>query len=307
MNDIRDVIYPTLGICFGVWSFFWGFKRLRRKRLIENIPTSTVRGLAMGLVELNGKAEPTTLFKSPLTKTECVLFKYSIEEYRRSGKHGSWVKVASGDNFYCPFWLNDATGNIMVYAHRAELILSVDYEFKTGFGREIPGNLIEFMNENGVRYSSWLGSRTMCFKEWFVRPGDIIYVIGSAKKTDEYNLDYNNALIKRINKLKQDQQKMKEVDLDKDGKISIEEWDIAVSKLENEVLEAAVKNTAQTNDMDVMIGKGDEESMFMISDRSERDLLLKLSKECLLGIFGGAVLSLILLGYLLVRLGIIKY
>ena len=34
----------------GVFGFFWGFSRLRKKRLIEDIPTSTVRGMAMGMV-----------------------------------------------------------------------------------------------------------------------------------------------------------------------------------------------------------------------------------------------------------------
>ncbi len=76
MSDNRDIGCAIICFCFGVWSFFDGFKRLREKRLVENIPTSTVRGLAMGLVELGGKAENTALLKSPLTKTECVLYQY---------------------------------------------------------------------------------------------------------------------------------------------------------------------------------------------------------------------------------------
>ena len=79
MADDRDIVYAFFAAGFGVWSFFRGFKRLRRKRLIENIPTSTIRGLAMGLVELYGEARTKTPLKSPLTKADCVLYMYKIE------------------------------------------------------------------------------------------------------------------------------------------------------------------------------------------------------------------------------------
>jgi hypothetical protein len=306
MSNNRDIGYAIVGFFFGIWYFFGGFKRLRRKRLIENIPTSTIRGLAIGLVEITGRAEPVTILRSPLTKTECVSYKYLIEEYRSSGKSGRWVTVAEGDSFYSPFWLNDNTGKIMVYVQGAELILSADYEFKTGLCREIPGNLIEFMDKNKISYKNWIGKRNMRFKEWFIQEKDNIYVIGSAKKIDTNKITYNDVLMNRVEELKKDKQKMEEIDLDKNGKISEEEWNNAVSELEKEVLDAVIKNTETLNNSDVVISMGDEETMFMISDRSEKDVLHRLSKECFLGIFGGAGLSLVLLGYLLVRLGVVN-
>lgn len=39
MSDNRDIGYCVFGFGFGIWSFSLGFNRLRRKRLIENIPT----------------------------------------------------------------------------------------------------------------------------------------------------------------------------------------------------------------------------------------------------------------------------
>lgn len=70
MSDNRDIGYATFFLGSGIWYFFWGFKRLRRKRKIENIPTSTVRGLAIGLVELIGKAKKMSSITSPLTATQ---------------------------------------------------------------------------------------------------------------------------------------------------------------------------------------------------------------------------------------------
>lgn len=306
-NDDRDIAYALFGFCFGIWSFFWGFKRLRRKRLIENIPTSTVRGLAMGLVELKGVAESLSILKSPLTNSECVLYKYLVEEYRSSGKSGRWVTIASGDSFLKPFWLKDETGKIMVLPQGAELILPCDYKFSMGIGRQIPANLIEFMGKNNISYKCWFGKRTLRFKEWFIQPNENVYVLGSAKKTEGSNVDYKKELLRRIEELKSNPHKMKEVDLNKDGKVSEEEWDRAVEKIEEKMLEDTLKNTQTENPSDVIIGKGDEEKVFMISDHSEKELIGKLAKECFLGVYGGAALSLVTLAYLLFRFGFLLF
>jgi len=313
MSDDRDIAYAVCGFFFGIWGFFWGFKRLRRKRLIENIPTSTIRSLALGLVELCGKAEKATHLTSPLTKTECVLYKYLVEENRRRGKSSEWVTIARGNSFYAPFWINDTTGRIMVFPLRAELIMPVDYKFTTGLGKKMPAFLLEFMDNHRISYGSWIFRRTLRFREWFIRPGDDVYVLGTAKKletTDKTGVslaDRNNKLIRRLEELKDDAQKMKELDLNKDGQISMEEWDKAVAKIEQELLQEEIKNSAVDDPLDVVMGKGEEESVFIISDHSEKKLIKKLARECIFGIYGGAALSLLLLGYLLVRLGICNF
>lgn len=307
MSDDRDILGAIFGFGFGIWSFFWGFKRLRRKRLIENIPTSTVRGLALGLVELYGKAESPTLLKSPLTNTECVLYRYLIEEYRSSGKSGEWVKIAAGDSFYFPFWLNDTTGRIMVFPQGAELILPVDYKFETGLGRTIPENLIEFMKDNAINYRGWWGTRSLRFQEWYIFPQEDVYVLGSAKKTTAPEENYKDELMRRIQELKNSPEKMKAVDLNQDGQVSMEEWDLAVAKLEKAVLAQALENAQTDNPADVIIGKGNVEPMFMISEYTEKDLLKQLTWQSFGGIFGGAALSLALLAYLLWRLNLFRF
>lgn len=54
MSDGRDILFAGIGFVGGIWWFFQGFQLFRKKQLIDNIPTSTVRGMAMGLVELSG-------------------------------------------------------------------------------------------------------------------------------------------------------------------------------------------------------------------------------------------------------------
>ncbi len=161
----RNTFHFIVFFCFATGSFFWGFTRLRRKRLIENIPTSTIRGLALGIVELAGKAKKENLFKSPFTGTDCVFYRYTVERYQGSGKNARWVRVASGDTSYCPFWLDDGTGRILVLPKDAELVMPMDYNFTSLWLKPLTPNLIDFMQRNGIAYRGFLGNCQMRFRE----------------------------------------------------------------------------------------------------------------------------------------------
>lgn len=303
MSDNRDIGYAALGFGFGIWSFFWGFTRLRRKRLIENIPTSTVRGMAMGLVELVGKAQRTKNLKGPLSAEDCVAYRYTIERYEQSSKSGRWVTIAQGDSFYCPFWIEDQTGKVLVCAQGAELIFSLNYEFKTGWGKELPVNLIDFMEKNNLKYKGFLTHYSLRFREWDIFPGQNIYVLGSAKKKQYDWVEHNEKLGQRLEELKSNQAKMLEIDEDKDGQISSQEWSRAVDTIEQQLLEGQVNAGPLDEQADVIIGRGEEEKAFIISDESQKELTQKLTLQVAAGVFGGAALTLAALGYLLFRLG----
>ncbi len=307
MSDDKDIVMAIGGFFFGIWSFFDGFKRLRKKRLIQNIPTSTIRGMAIGLVELTGKVDSDIVFRSPLTDNECVLYKYLIEVYRSSGRSGEWVKLAAGDSFYSPFSLNDGTGKVMVFPQGAELIIPLDYQFKTGYGKTMPENLIHFMKQHGISYKDWLGQRRLRFQEWFIRPQETVYILGSAIKKDIPQVLPKDELMRRIDELKSNPGQMLEIDLNKDGKVSLEEWDLAVNRLEQGLLNKVWENNQVDNSVDVIIGKGEVEKVFMISDHSEKELVGSLSRRCFWGIYGGPALSLAALVYLLFRLNILRF
>ena len=104
-----------------------------------------------------------------------------------------------------------------------------------------------------------------------------------------------------------DSRKMKEVDTNKDGHISQEEWDAAVKNVEQEMLIQAIKNSTPDNTLDVVIAKGEGKQVFIISDESEKQIVGHLSRKTLFGIFGGAVLSLATLAYLLFRLQMVWF
>ena len=73
-----------IGFVLGIIGFFKGFKLRKKKRLIENIPTSTVRGMAVGLVEVKGQAvEYKGTLKTPFAKADSVFFHYKIVSFLR--------------------------------------------------------------------------------------------------------------------------------------------------------------------------------------------------------------------------------
>ena len=54
-DEDKAFAYAIIGFFGGIYFFIKGFIWLKQKRLIENIPTSTVRSLAMGMAEIYGK------------------------------------------------------------------------------------------------------------------------------------------------------------------------------------------------------------------------------------------------------------
>jgi hypothetical protein len=308
MSDGRDILYVVLFLGVGIWLFFWGFMRLRRKRKIENIPTSTVRGLAMGLVELIGKAKKRTRLISPLSAAECVFYRYTVERYRKRGRHSEWVTIAKGDSTAISFWLDDGTGRILVFPQGCESLMAVDYEFRTGLGKPLPSPLTHFMEQNGLSYKGLFGNHPLRFKEWFILEDETLYVLGTATTTgsDEYLRNYNQRLTERLEALKSDPKELSQVDLNKDGEISVEEWNAVVLRIEKELIEEQLNEPRLQERIETLIGKGANE-VFIISDSSQKALLRRLSYEALGGVFGGAALSLIMLIYLLSRLNICSF
>lgn len=101
-----------LCIIVGIYLFFYGFYKWRRKRFIENIPTSKINSIAIGLVELYGKAELyTDLVKSPISGEDCIFYKLVLG--REKGENET---IYSSNLFY----LNDNTGRVLINPQNAE-------------------------------------------------------------------------------------------------------------------------------------------------------------------------------------------
>ncbi len=280
MGYIHEIVFVAIGLGL----FFYGFFKLRKKRLIEDIPTSKIRSVAMGFVEIKGNARQKMPLKSPLTFADCVYYKFLVEK-ERTGSKGRryWVTVNEGSSTEY-FYLEDETGKILVDPLDAEIILPYDYRYIEGeFGLLTAGR---------TRYT-----------EWYITPGEEIYVLGNVKKFKDAFVERKKKLILKLQELKQNKEKLMEHDTNKDGKIDITEWDKAVEKIKQELFEEEISKTVNTED-DIVIAKGETEKTFIISDMTEKKLIKKMTTRGYLYISGGFCIIISMVLSLLARLGL---
>lgn len=125
----RATIPPILGwvligvsALVGVGCFGGGFRKVRFKRCMENLPTSPSLGAVWGLTELKGiatVAEGADCLKGPLSGLPCVQYHYTVEERRGSGKKSRWVTILN-EQRRIPFLLEDGEGKMLVDPAGAE-------------------------------------------------------------------------------------------------------------------------------------------------------------------------------------------
>ena len=178
----QTLLYLALGAGGGVGLFIYGWVVHRRKRLIESIPTSTIRSLALGLVEISGTAQPQEgLLATPFSGLPCVFYSYAVEERISSGKTTRWETIAKGASEQ-PFLVSDATGQVLVVPLGAELILPDERISRSSWLGELPPATIAGLNRLGISTERWIGSKTLRCRESCILPEEQVYVLGTAQE-----------------------------------------------------------------------------------------------------------------------------
>ena len=116
----------------GVFMFGVGFRKYRKYRLIEDTPRMTVRSLPMGLVHIQGKAVGEKPLTSPLTRQPCFFYQVVIEEWTRKKEDTEDWENFRTDVGQQEFYLEDGTGKVRINQHRAEYDLN--QTFRAGLG-----------------------------------------------------------------------------------------------------------------------------------------------------------------------------
>lgn len=116
---------------------FGAFKAFRRKRTIDDCPTSKTQGVFIGLTELKGTAESDSPFTAYLSGKKCVQYAWQVDEHwsrtvhetytdaqghvhTRTRTESGWTKVGGGEKS-APFYLKDDTGIIRIDPEGAEI------------------------------------------------------------------------------------------------------------------------------------------------------------------------------------------
>ena len=160
--SIKIDVWLTVGFGAGLYYFYKGFRTFREYRVLMDTPEIPIRSVAMGLVEIHGKATGVPPIPSPVTQTPCYFYKVDIEHWVQDKNGGTGVTLppmpTDRDSIVA-----DATGKVLVDAHNAEydLIQTARVEtrgsFGSGLGRLLSGigNSTGAAGNPGVRPDLW--------------------------------------------------------------------------------------------------------------------------------------------------------
>lgn len=168
----------VVGAGAGVYSFYRGFRLLQRKRLILNTPQSKIRSASMGLVEINGLATGPHVISSPLKQVSCYYYCSTAWQYQQRGKNSEWIKVAE-ESLHVPFYMDDASGKLLVDPGGAEMDLHCDLheEYNRSVllsGPEMPGSVYSFLARHGVD-----SNRRIKVEERCICPNSSLFILGT--------------------------------------------------------------------------------------------------------------------------------
>lgn len=165
-----------LAVPIGLYLFLDAFGEFRRYQLVAGIPTSAVRSMAGGVVELEGKAVAETTIEAPFSGADCLFYTYAVEEGLPDDDAGrDWVHQAK-DSDRDAFLLDDGTGRVRVDPRGAELWMPADLSERYEDIDDAPAQVRWAMEQEGLDDIS----NPFRFSETYLEPGDEVYVLGEA-------------------------------------------------------------------------------------------------------------------------------
>lgn len=183
----------------GAYAFASGFTEYQRYQLVIGTPTSKIRSMAMGMVEVEGTALPPQgrkLLRSPVTGSECLFYRYEVEEYQQNGDDKDWVTIDEGMEGIA-FYVQDDTGYVLVDPRGADLRVDQDELVHVDGGEQPPEPIQAFIERNqridAEDTSFDIGGLSLAtgndrrYTEWIVAPDENVYVMGEAMERPQFD------------------------------------------------------------------------------------------------------------------------
>jgi hypothetical protein len=281
------VLWGMAGIVLGVGLFFRGFPLLKRKSLIEDVPTSTVRGAALGSVEVSGTVVGPYTLIAPLSESDCFFYQAVA---RGNGEEDKTTTKA--ETLYVPFFLDDGTGRLMVDPRGAELELSpsVEEEYSPSTGTSYTRR---FLNRHGIS-----SAEPANLAEYCIREGDRLFVLATLRENPGRGACPTASSAPSA--VPPGFLSLAAADLQRRGVIE------AMFPPGTAVPPTPQQESLKIKSFDlnppVLLMKGTSGAPFFISSRSQQDILKNLALRSFLYIWGGPLLALGGLWLLIARL-----
>jgi hypothetical protein len=173
----------TTMACFaaaaGVYFFFHGFQLLARRHQLEQIPESSIRGLSEGPASVSGVATGPYTLSGPITGEPCYLYQTTVWQQDGPDRQREWKKVAE-ETLHLPFYIEDATGHLLVEPFGAALDLhqnlreEYDASLSPSSSENIPQRVSGFLARQGI-----FSDRPTRVEEWSIQPNTPVFIAGT--------------------------------------------------------------------------------------------------------------------------------
>jgi hypothetical protein len=318
-SDGDLIMGAAVGAVMGVVWFYKGFKELKIKRTIQNIPTSKINTGAVGTdVEIKGNiiAEKERMVTAPISGQQCAIYHIEIQVERRRKNHTYWVTI---DQLYSHegFYVDDASGaTALVLVDGAKINRegkTNDYYFSSSDIDEIPDLLRKSLTTNKhqlkkfkFKKTSWLFSEKYRLLEWYFMPNEEVYVLGHAEsglRLEKIKKPKFKYFLKAKKAIQKDKKLKTRYDTNSDGTLDHDELERGAKilaqrlsdKYSKEKLEELIPKTK-------LIFKKKKPHPFVISNRPEGELVEHMGTWSTLKIWGGPVLTVACVWYLFITL-----
>jgi hypothetical protein len=336
MNGVQiegsEPIIALIGLGLGIYFFFAGFKELKYKRILQNIPTSKINTGAVGTnVEVTGRiiCEKDQIIQAPISGRPCAFYSIEIQRWKRNRNHrrssfgsrnsrtgfnrGHWVTVES---FYSGkgFFIDDSSGaNAMVLVNGAAIKRkggTRDFETQSNNFDQMPAGLWQALETNQkklrkfkLKNSSWLFSSRFRFREWHFPVGEKIFVLGHADsglRVPKRNKMKFKTFLKAKKAIQESDKLKARFDTNQDGKLDEAELERGAKMLALQLeTKLGKKKLEDLTSKTKMVFKQKKSNPFYISNMSEKELIKDLATWSTFKIWGGPVLSTGCAAYLL--------
>lgn len=188
------------GIVFfiiGLFLILNGINSYLLMQKIKNTATSKIRGIALGVAEIYGKAKCIEKKYSPLSKEKCVYYLIDVKYYR-SGKNGGWRNLFV-DKIEEEFYLEDDTGKIIVNPKEGEITLKENRKFQGATSKGFLG-MNKLLDDEAMNYINNLkpelkkraisfGTNGIKIYEYIIKENDLLYIIGNVEVKDKLDTE----------------------------------------------------------------------------------------------------------------------
>ncbi len=271
IGQMPSMEYLTLygvGIVLLGFLVFFCFASYRRFRFMDGTATSKIRSAPQGHVELKGLGEwlPDGAILSPFSNSRCIWYHCTIDKRRRSGKRTTWTNISDQRSDHL-FRLVDDTGECVVDPDDAHVIAESD---RTWYGNSADaGKLGPAGGLLGLGFGKYR------FRERLIRPATLVYALGAfrtvhSNPSDELVARRVEDLVKQW-KL-QPQRYLREFDLDRNGKIQQDEWQVIRAAARKQVLAEIAREQREHH---VLSRPLDRKHPYILSAVAEESLVLR--------------------------------